>query len=214
MYTLYYTSGAANMAPHAALEEIGAPFTLVPIDIAGGEHKRRPYLDLNPHGRVPTLVDGETVIYEAAAIVMHLADKHPEAGLAPAPATAERGRYYQWLLFLSNSVQPSFAEFFHPERHMASPAGQAEIKAQAEKALDGMWDRIDAAMAPGPYLLGARFSACDLYLFMLARWCRHLSRPAMALSRPHVERCARLVRDRPAVQRMLRSEGLAFNPPD
>src|SRR5205807_1066498 len=83
MYTLFYGPGSAAMAPHAALEEIGAPYKLVEVDLKGGEHRRPEYLKLNPKGRVPALVVDGAVFTESAAILMHLADSYPEAALAP-----------------------------------------------------------------------------------------------------------------------------------
>ncbi|MBM3522991.1 MAG: glutathione S-transferase, partial [Alphaproteobacteria bacterium] len=99
MYKLFYTPGAASLAPHVVLEEIGAPHELVRIDLAAGDHKRADYLKINPHGRIPTLiVDGEPV-FEAAAICMLLAERHSAADLAPAPGTRARSLYLQWLVY-------------------------------------------------------------------------------------------------------------------
>lgn len=206
MYTLYYSPGSASMAPHVALQEIGAPHEAVRIDIAKGDHKRADYLAINPDGRVPTLRDGDRLLTESAAILMHLADKHPAAGLAPTLGSFERGRYYQWLLYLSNTLQATYVQFYHPDWSVSSPAAQAETKASAERQLDAMWLKIDAALAPGPYLLGAQFSAADIFLTMLVRWCRRMAKPAITY--PNVRRCAELVRARPAFQRVLHKEGL------
>jgi glutathione S-transferase len=93
MYKLFYSPGSAAIAPHAALEETGAPFELVRVDMQAGGPKRPEYLALNPHGRVPTLVADGAPVYEAAAICMLLAERHPEAGLAPRPGTRARALY-------------------------------------------------------------------------------------------------------------------------
>ena len=90
MYQLYYSPGKANLAPHMLLEEIGAPYELVAVDTERGAHRDAAYLKLNPNGRLPVLVDGDLVLYETAAICLHLADRHPEAGLAPALGSAAR----------------------------------------------------------------------------------------------------------------------------
>ncbi|MBI1776561.1 MAG: glutathione S-transferase family protein [Proteobacteria bacterium] len=207
MYKLFYAPGSAAMAPHAVLEEIGAPHELVRVDTAVGAHKRPDYLKLNPHGRVPTLVDGDLVIYEAAAITLHLADGHPNSGLAPALGMPERARYYQYLVYLTNTVQEAFIQYYHAEYSAESEAARAEVKAMAERRLSGMWEKLDAALAkPGPYLLGEQFSAADLYLMMLARWSRNMAKPAT--SHPHMKRLIDRVRARPAVERMMRAEGL------
>ncbi|RZL89324.1 MAG: hypothetical protein EOP73_30210, partial [Variovorax sp.] len=83
MTELHYYPSNASFAPHILLEEIGAPFSLRLVDRSNNEHKSAAYLQLNPNGLIPTLVDGDLVLYETAAILMHLADRHP--GFAPAP---------------------------------------------------------------------------------------------------------------------------------
>jgi glutathione S-transferase len=83
MIQLYYHPGNASLTPHMLLEEIGAPFELVFVDRANAAHKSPEYLKLNPNGQIPVLVDGSFVLYEAAAICLHLADHHPDAKLAP-----------------------------------------------------------------------------------------------------------------------------------
>jgi glutathione S-transferase len=75
---------------------------LILVDRAKNAQKSREYLKINPNGRIPALVDGDLVLFEAAAIVLHLVDQHPKAGLAPKPGTPERARFYQWMTFLTN----------------------------------------------------------------------------------------------------------------
>lgn len=207
MYKLFWDPGSANMAPHAALEEIGCPYELVLVDTKSGQHKRPEYLKLNPNGRVPTLVAGDRVMYESAAIVLYLADKHREARLAPAIDAPERMLFLQWLMYLTNTVQDAFMLYFHAEQAADSEAARAEIKAKAEKRLQAMWATIDAALAAnGPYLAGAAFSGADLFLHMLSRWSRNCAKPTSAY--PHVRKLVELVKARPAVQRMMAQEGL------
>ena len=70
------------MAPHILLQELGVPFEKILVDTSTGAHRSEAYRKLNPNGLIPTLVDGDLVLYETAAICMHLCDMHPEAGLA------------------------------------------------------------------------------------------------------------------------------------
>lgn len=90
MLELYYYPGNASLTPHMLLEELGVPFELKRVDRANAAHKSPDYLKLNPNGQIPVLVDGDLVLYETAAICLHLADTHPEARLVPPLATAER----------------------------------------------------------------------------------------------------------------------------
>ncbi len=207
MYKLFWDPGAANMAPHAVLEEIGCPYALVKVDLAKGEHRKPEYLKLNPNSRVPTLIDGEKVMFEAAAIVLYLVEKHREAKLAPPPGTPERMLFLQWLAYLTNTLQEAFMQYFYPEHFATDPKAQENVKATADARLATMWGTIDAALAAnGPYLAGKDFSAADLYLHMLSRWSRGCQRTSVSF--PHVKKLVDLVKARPAVQRMMAQEGI------
>lgn len=207
MYTLFWSPGSAAMAPHAALEEVGAPHKLIKVDLKGGEHRKPEYLKLNPKGRVPVLAEGDATFTESAAILMHLADRHPEAKLAPAPGTADRARYYQWLCYLTNTVQPAIIEYFHPDWTFEDAGHQAALKASAETRVGAMFDYMDAELAKGgPYLLGKQFYACDIFLFMLTRWTRYFARPAYQCA--NVKRLSDLVKARPAIERMMAAQGI------
>jgi glutathione S-transferase len=208
MYSLYFSPGSASMAPHAVLEEIGAPYTLKQVDISRDKPRDPEYLKLNPHGRVPTLVvDGKQSIYEAAAICMYLADRHPNADLAPAISDPRRGLYYQWLAYLTNTLQAEYLLYYYPERNTTNAAHAPEVKAKALEQLVAIWDHIDRALAKRSYLLGDKLSACDLYLHMLYSW----REPPMQLESGgrNVQRCTDLVAARPAVKRMLQQNEAA-----
>src|SRR5258708_1643349 len=101
MYQLHYFPANANAAPHMLLEEIGVKYDLRLVDRTTNGQKSAEYLKLNPNGRIPTLVDKDLVLFEAAAIVLHLVDQHPEARLAPQAGTQARAKFYQWLTFLT-----------------------------------------------------------------------------------------------------------------
>jgi glutathione S-transferase len=195
------------MAPHAALEEAGAKYELVLVDTKSGEHKKPEYLKLNPHGRVPTLAHGDFTMYESAAILMHIADFYPNSGLAPALGSAERGHYYQWLCYLTNTVQEAYLNYFHSDYYADAAPTQGEVKAVAERRLAGMFDKLEAALAGKTYLLGERFSGADIFLMMMCRWSRNMAKPAF--SRPNLGRHYDRLRARPAVQRMMQQQGLS-----
>lgn len=206
MITLYGMPSSASMAPHILLREIGLSFDLVLLDRATAAHKAPDYLRLNPNGRVPTLVDGDLVLFEAAAICLHLADSHPAAGLAPAPGTAERAHFYQWLVFLTNTVQADMLVYFYPERHAEGAEAQASVKAMAEARLLERFTLLDRELADKAWFLGDRYSAVDPYLFMLARWTRFMGTPARSL--PNLGPYLARVLERPAVKAVFEAEGL------
>lgn len=209
MVKLYYYPGNANLAPHMLLEELGADYELVLVDREQNAHKQAEYLRLNPNGRIPTLIDGDLVLYETAAICLHLVDKHPEAGLAPAVGSRERAEFYKWLVYLTNTLQAELLTYFYPERLADDAAAIAQVKAHAEQRVSGMLDLLDKALVEsgGPFLLGHHYSAVDPYLLMLSRWTRMMHHPAR--NRPHLGPYLRMLLERPAIKRTFQQEGLA-----
>ncbi|MFS8085426.1 MAG: glutathione S-transferase family protein [Acidobacteriota bacterium] len=211
MYKLYYSPGNANLTPHMLLEEIGAPYELMVVDRANNAHKSHEYLKLNPAGRIPVLIDGDLVLFETAAICLHLVDRHPEAGLAPAVGTNERAEFYKWLVYLTNTLQTELITYFYPHRMTDDEAATAQVKKHAEAHVSGpggMLDILDARLAQsgGPWLLGAHYTAADPYLMMLSRWTRGMANPAR--NRKHLARFLEQIAGRPAVQRAFEQEGL------
>ena len=207
MYELYYAPGTAAFAPQMVLEEIGAEYRLIETEIAADKPRDPDFLKLNPNGWVPVLIDGDLVLHESAAIVMYLCDKHPEAELAPSPGEASRGRYYQWLVYMADCLQIAYQMNYYPERHSTNEAHSPQIVAQAGVRLARVWSYMDAALDPGPYLLGDVFSACDLYVYMLTTW--HPDGDAFLATVPNVARCVERVIKRPAVRRAMKSHGQA-----
>ncbi len=209
MYTLYFSPGGSSMAPHAALEEIGAAYSLRRVDLSPDKPRDPDYLRLNPGGKVPTLVvDGKQPIFEAAAICLYLADRHPEAGLAPAVEHPRRGLYYQWLTHLSNTLQAAFLLFYYPERNSTDPGHAPGIKASAAAQVVESFGRLDKVLAHGPYLLGEKFSAGDLYLQMLYTW-QDAALMQLDSRFPNLKRSVDRVAARPAVQRMMQQNAQA-----
>ena len=211
MIQLHYYSGNVSLVPHLLLEELGVPFTLVLVDRARQAHKSPEYLTLTPNGLIPVLVlatpEGELVLYETAAICLHLLDTHPEAALAPAPCTLARAHFNKWLIWLTNTLQAALIIYFYPERWADDAAAIAQVMAHAEARIGAMLDQLDAELAArGPWLLGAGFSAVDLYAFVLCRWTRGFTRPARSL--PHLGPYLQRLLARPAVQRAFATEGI------
>lgn len=205
MYTLYYAPGSANLVVHLALLEIGAPHTLKRIDIDKGEQRSAEYLAINPNGVVPTLlVDGQPHS-EAAALALLLAERHPEAALAPAPGDARRADFLQWMLYLANNLQPLFRQWFYPGDHLAE--GADIVKRNARLGIEKCWTKIDAHLAAhGPFMLGETFSLVDLYALMLMRWSRHMPKPATEW--PQLAALATRLKARPSWKRVCDAEGL------
>lgn len=211
MITLHYFPGNASFTPHVLLHEIDVPFELQLVDRANNAQNSPAYLKLNPNGKIPVLVDGDIVLYETAAIALHLADTHPAAGLAPALGTAERAQFYKWLVWLTNTVQATLIHYFYPDRMVdeGNTAGAAQVKAHAQQKVAACLAQIDELLAShgGPWLLGTRYSALDPFAFMLCRWTRGFNdRPARDYA--HIGPYLQRVLSRPAVQRVFEAEKL------
>jgi len=136
-------------------EELDVPHEQVVIDFAAGDQESADYRAINPMGKVPALVDGDAVVTETAAICAYLADKFPEKGLAPDPASTDRGRYYRYLFVPGTTFEPLFAlatlEITHPQPASAGWGDLPRAMATAE------------SMTPGTgWALGDRFSAADV----------------------------------------------------
>ena len=206
MYTLFYSPATASMVVHQALLEIGAPHELKLVAFDKDEQHGAAYLKLNPHGTVPTLVIDGRAMTESAAILMMLCDRHPEAKLAPPIGTAERDAWYQWIVYLSNTLAATYRFWFYPP-DLGAEEHPPAVKAALQKKIESVWGRLDAHLAAnGPYLLGNDFSAADLLLIMLMRWSRNMPRPA--LQWPHLKVLADKVRARESWKAMCEREGL------
>ena len=202
MLRLHYYPGFISLAPHIVIEEMGAEYELSFVNLHKGPNKNPSYLALHPDGLVPALEDGETVLYESAAIILYLLELHPEAALIPEQGNALRSQFYKWLMWLSTALHANLSLYLHPNKVAASAEAQAEVREAAERRVDAQFDRVEEELERhgGPWFLGDAYSAVDAYLFTLARWSRGMPRPAA--SRPQLGAYLRRMIDRPAVRRV------------
>jgi glutathione S-transferase len=172
MYKLYWHRDTSSTAAMAILEEIGQPYDMQELIWDRGDTENPEYLKVSPLGLFPALELGDgTSMFESAAMVQILCDRHPEINLAPLVNEPDRPKYLQWLFYLSNTVYPSTTRIWHPERFTTTPAYEATVKEQAQKTIIDQWQGIETYLKKeGPYLLGDRFSACDIYLQMITTW--------------------------------------------
>ncbi len=206
MYVLYYSPGTASMAVHQTLIETAAAHELREIDFDAREQKSADYLRLNPNGMVPTLIVDGAPIYECAALLLLLTERHPEADLAPQPGTPPRATFLQWIAHFANTLQPAFRQWFYPQ-DFAPIEYEKESKEFARRRIEAVWTRLDAHLcAHGPYVLADRFSAADIYATMLMRWSRNMPRPATTW--PALDTLAQRVKARASWKRLYETEGL------
>lgn len=202
MYKLFYALKSASMGVRVLLEEIGAPYELLDTSVAPGEPRPPEQLAINPNGWVPVLLWDAGAMYECAAITMFLCDRHPEAGLAPAVDDPARARYLQTLVYFSNSIQNAYQLCYYPDRFADTPADEPSARRRGCRRLRETWRVIDDQIGDTEWVLGDRFSAADIYLFMLTTWLRPAQGHPKAEEFPNVKRIADVVVNRPSVQKV------------
>ncbi|SFK40207.1 glutathione S-transferase family protein [Methylocapsa palsarum] len=192
MTTLYWAPRTRSLRALWVLEESGAPYVRVRLDLFAGEQKTPHFRAINPMAKVPALADGALNIAESGAICAYVAEAFPDAGLAPPVGDPARGRYLQWLFFSPGCVEPAFL------------AKSANVSVRPETASFGDFDRVfdvlEAAVEPGPWLLGEQFTAADVMIgldlyFGIDVFKLVPERPAL---RAYVDRCLA----RPALRRV------------
>ena len=195
--------GACSLAAHIALREAGEAFHLVLVDTAARTTATGEDYDLvNPEGYVPALrLDDGRVLREGAAVLQFIADRHPEAGLAPAPATFERAQLQEHLNFTASELHKAFKPFFS-----GTPL-EGEARAAAEAVVLARLAHFERVLQDGrAYLLGDHFSVADAYLFVVASWTGHVGIALEAL--PSLQAFVARVAAREHTRAALRAEGL------
>lgn len=198
MITLYHSPRSRSVRPRWLLEEIGAPYDLVTLDLEQQEHKTAAHRQRHPHGQVPVLVDGDLALIESAAICLHLADRFPAAGLAPAVGTPERGRYYQWMVYAIATLEPPVLEVFMHTMRLPEAERSATRAAAARERFAEIAQVLTDALGPRPFLLGDAFGAADVMVGSTLAWA---SLFGLMDDRPTLSAYVERLVQRPAYQR-------------
>ncbi len=206
---LYYAPGACSFVPHAMLEMSGVAFEPLSVKLHKGEQRSAEYLAMNPRGQVPVLVDDGEVITQIVAILLHLDAKLPEAGILPAAGLA-RTRALSTLVWMNNTVHPTFTHVFMPQKYTADEAAQKAIRTDAMQTYGGFLSEIEAMAAKAaPWLTGAQPSALDAYALTLLRWGGYAGIDPTSL--PATWDLAQRFAALPAVARAVERERLQLN---
>jgi glutathione S-transferase len=155
---LYYNPMSRARTAHWMVEEVGAPYRIELVRFDKREHKADRYLAVNPMGKLPALAHRGVVVTETAAICAYLADAFPAAGLAPALGDPARGTYYRWMFFGAGCLDPASID------RMLSRAPAERPGSIGYGTYEDTINALEGALAPGPYILGDRFSAADVYI--------------------------------------------------
>jgi len=199
-YRLYYADGTASMGIRVMLEEIAAPYELIETTTDKTEPRPTEQLKINPNGWVSVLIWDQNSMYECAAITIFLCDKHAQAQLAPAIEAPERSLFLQTLVYFSSSVQTAFQLDYHSYRFADTPADEPSAKRRGQRRLSETWRVIDDQIGDNKWILGEKFSAADIYLFMLTTWLDPIRGHPSISNFPNVQRIADAVMLRPSVQ--------------
>lgn len=171
MYTLVACPGTGSAIAEAALSLAGLPFTIREADPWNAEEDRAFLRSLNPLGQLPVLVlpDG-AVMTESAAIVLHAAEETPASRLAPTPGSPARAGFLRWLEYLVASIYPTFTFGDEPGRWVPGDEAAAALRRRTDEYRQFLWQVMEAGIGPGPWVLGADFSALDIYVSVMTRW--------------------------------------------
>ena len=157
MITLFHAPRSRSSRFIFLLEELGVPYEIAKVSIRRGDgsgalDKGNPH----PHGKVPAIRDGESLVYESVAVALYLTDKFPAAGLGPVVGDAKRGAYLTWLAYYAGVMEPAWMSAFMKTDVPRGTAGW--VKTDEVMAL------INATLSKGPYILGEKFSAADILI--------------------------------------------------
>jgi glutathione S-transferase len=199
----YFNPRSRAQMAHWMLEEVGAPYRIVPIDFELKQHKTPEFLAINPMGKLPTITWRGVTVTETAAIIAFLADAFPEAGLAPAPDDPQRGPYYRWLFFGAGCIEPALIDrmFKRPDPPAKGALGYGSY--------DEMVNALKKALSPGPYLLGNKFTAADVYVGSEIYWAGKIGADRFNDDKIFTDYIARLSK-RPAWQQSIAEDAKSF----
>lgn len=168
MLKLYFNPQSRATIARWMLDEAGAEYELVHVDLQKREHKTPEFLAINPAGKLPALVDGETHVYEGVAVCLYVSEKYPQARLAPAAGAPERGRFLSLMVYSTAQLEPSMGDALlkiphHPAR------GWTDFEA--------VQDVVERELGDGPYLFGEWFTAADVMVGSMFIWKRMFGGP-------------------------------------
>lgn len=201
---LYYSPGACSLADHIVLEWIGQPYEAIKV---GREERKTPeFLAINPAGAVPALEHDGWVLTQNAAILNYLADLHPQSGLGGDGSAKSRAEVNKWLAFANSDVHPAFYPMFGSTAYLEDAATIDKTKDAARAKVRMLFQRADAHLQGRDWLADTR-SIADPYLYVTYRWARANGVDLGGLD--NLAAFASRIEADPAVQKVLRDEGLA-----
>ncbi|WP_420550076.1 glutathione S-transferase family protein [Curvivirga sp.] len=215
MYKLYGAQNVASFTPHICLQKAEADFDFVQVDMENSEHLKEEYRTLNPNGRIPVLIDtkGETeplVLYETAAICLHIADHNPDANLLPPMHSNARSQAYKWLMYFTNTIQTYLLVYYYADRYTEDSKSIPNNQKAMEKHISNAFSIVAEELKDNrKFLLGDTPYLIDYFLFMLSDWTHEFEIQNGPLSHKVLKAYLERVKLLPEVQAALKAEGFA-----
>ncbi|MEQ9491712.1 MAG: glutathione S-transferase family protein [Alphaproteobacteria bacterium] len=198
MYKLYDSKATGSACVHALLEEIGTPYDRIAVDMDKDDHRSDWFTKINPRQQIPALElpDG-SVMSESAAMLLFLADTHPQPGLIGETGSPERARTMRWMVFISANIYEGLLREFYADRYIDDAALAPNVTKSAVEYLKRNYKILEATAGDGAYLFGDEMNIVDLYLWMLMQWWDFPD--WMKAECPKLSRIADTVKARPKV---------------
>lgn len=187
---LYYNPQSRATIAKWMLDECGADYEIVPVDLEKREQKAPEFLKINPSGKLPALIDGDSKLFENAAICLYLADKFPGANLAPSLDAPERGRYLSLLVYSTSQLEPAMGDAL---------MGVETFSQRGWTDFEAAQDVIEGELGDGAYLFGEWFTAADVMIGSIFLYARMFAGPSQ---RPRIAAYADRLMNRPAAIKM------------
>ena len=210
MLKLYYFPNLVSLATHVVLEEIGAPYEIVLVDLLKGEHKKPDYLAKNPVGQMPTLeIEDGVYLTETVAILAYLATAYPDADLAPTEPVA-RARWLAVMARIASGMHPTFTRVVRPAMVVEDEAAFHAVSLSARKKYLENLGEIDARIGDGPWIMGDQYTTADAHALAIYNWAVRGQFPVEDFR--NYTRWKDGMIARPAVRTVLAQEGSALVP--
>ena len=201
MLRLYSRAASGSCAVEALIAELGIAVELVDVRREADGSIPQWYMAINPRGEVPAIAFPDNdIMTESAAIMLHLADLHRSGDLAPPLNSDDRRTYLRWMVYLASAPYISDLRLFYPERYSTDKSHADGIKAKAIADLNRDFDLFADGMGEGPFVLGQKFSAVDIYAAMLISWSEDIT--SLFARLPKLEKLYRNVTQRPAIRKV------------
>lgn len=170
MLKFYYAPKTCALAVHIALEQIGAPYEAIALDFANQAQRSADYLAINPKGRVPALVTERGILTETPALLLYLAQRYPEAGLAPLDDIFALAELQAFNSYLCSTVHVAHAHRVRGARWVDDPSAIEAMKKKVPQTMGDCMALIENGMLKGPWVMGEQYTVADMYLFTIAGW--------------------------------------------